>query len=63
MICPPCLVASETLLTTAGFIEVLEFLSQARFAIYGLKMVILSEETGRALHYCCELLGTKVCTS
>lgn len=61
MVFPPCLVTTETKLTTAGFIEVLDFLTQAGFAVCGLKMVLLSEETGRTLCHCCDSLDTKVC--
>ena len=64
MVLPPGLVRKEhhAQLSTAGFIEVLDFLTtSAGFCLHGLKMVQLSLLTAGTLHaICCSETNTEI---
>ena len=57
MILPPNFLVKESRLATTGFLEVVEFLTQAGFEIRGLKMVCLSMDLAKALLSVCDCVA------
>lgn len=58
MVLPPSLLEIEPPQSTAGFVEVIDFLSQSGFEIRGLKMVRLSQEMAANLLVVCDNVST-----
>ena len=62
MIIPPALVTKGEGQSTAGFVEVIEFLTECGFEIRGLKMVLFSQQLAEELLGVCDCVSTvKVC--